>query len=154
MAIALGVASDALARDPPNQGRKAGRIAANARPVDRIAPAPQSRVANRPGGARGRNGHTAAATAFPHNGAPNAFLHHQEARRAELRREFLQARSRLPQHPLPGERGFTGVPPPRESTTSGATTMVIKQRLISRERETEIPNAGPSRLKLWIGPTT
>jgi subtilisin family serine protease len=27
----------------------------------------------------------------------------------------LQARSRLPQHPLPGERGFTGVPPPGET---------------------------------------
>ncbi len=114
-AIALGVAGDALARDPPNQGRKAGRIAAKARPVNRIVPAPQSRAANRPAGAWERNGHTAAATAFPHNGAPNAFLHHQEARRAELRREILQARSRLPQHPLPGERGFTGVPPPGET---------------------------------------
>jgi hypothetical protein len=117
LAIALGVASDALARDPPNQGRRAGRIAAKALPPNRIAPAPGFRAAaaSRPAGAWGRNGRSAAATAFPHNGAPNAFLHHQEARRAEHRREILQARSRLPQHPLPGERGFTGVPPPGET---------------------------------------
>jgi len=118
LAIALGVASDALARDPPNQGRRAGRIAAKALPPNRIAPARGFRAAaaaSRPAGAWGRNGRSAAATAFPHNGAPNAFLHHQEARRAEHRREILQARSRLPQHPLPGERGFTGVPPPGET---------------------------------------
>jgi hypothetical protein len=45
LGIALGVASDALARDPPNQGRRAGRIAAKALPSNRIAPAPGFRAA-------------------------------------------------------------------------------------------------------------
>ncbi len=119
-AIALTVAGDALARDPPNQGRRgAARIAAKARPLNRTAPAPRFRAAapaDRAVGAwGGRNGRAAAVAAFPHGPAANAFLHNQEARRPEHRREIAAARSRLPQHPLPGERGFTGVPPPGET---------------------------------------
>jgi len=44
---------------------------------------------------------------------------------ADHRREILIARLRLPHRPLPGERGFTGVPPPGE-TRFVSTEMVFQ----------------------------
>jgi subtilisin family serine protease len=121
LGIALGVAGDALARDPPNHPRRPARAAATTvarlAPANRIkaGPAAQFRAPagpNRAAPGSEANRRSAAAPPLPHAPAPHAL---QDARRAEHRREIFAARSRLPQHPLPGERGFTGVPPPGET---------------------------------------
>ena len=129
LAIALSLAGDAVARDrsypPPRKARTAAiksaaiknpRAAtnrpANTRAAD--APGPEGTRLNTPSlGTTNRFG-AAGALHRPFT-SPAAFRQDYERHRVEHKAALLAARSRLPQRPMPGERGFTGVPPAGET---------------------------------------
>jgi subtilisin family serine protease len=89
LAIALALASDAIARDPPHAPRKsAGRTTASTGP-------------------------NTAPTRVRDSSAKVAALEHEKAR-VEHRAAIAAVRKRMPRRPIPGEPGFTGVPPAGE----------------------------------------
>ncbi len=85
-AVALALAGDAIARDPP---RSAPRLAA-------------------------RSAHSTLPAARPHQSAPKLSAVEHEKARVEHRAAIAAVRKRVPQHPMPGQPGFTGVPPAGE----------------------------------------
>src|SRR5262249_47580428 len=124
-ALALGLAGDALAINSPLYLRKVAKNAAAIKPLPtgkgrsaalskgapasnagRTDPARSAAVANR------------SASTSP-LGAHRDFLRLSAPERLRLRAEhrnaILAVHARLPQRPLPGERGFTGVPPAGEN---------------------------------------
>ena len=123
LAIALSLAGDAAARDrsypPPRKARTAA--VKNPRAVARPA---NVRAADARGaeGTRLNTPSLGTANRFGAAGAlhrpftsPAAFRQDYERHRVEHKAALLAARSRLPQRPMPGERGFTGVPPAGET---------------------------------------
>ena len=130
-ALALGLAGDALAINQPLHLRKAAKNVAAIKPL----PAGKGRSAALSKGARPGNGApssnagrtdptqlTAVANRSASTGPPGAhrdFLRLSAPERLRLRAEhrnaILAVRARLPHRPLPGERGFTGVPPAGEN---------------------------------------
>jgi hypothetical protein len=126
LAIALclagdGFARDALARDPPSSPpRKAAKIAAQ-KPLKTPTAAGINQA--RAGASANKafenkaNANRSLAAAQPHRSVEpsKAVAQDHEKRRAEHRTAIAAARSRLPHRPLPGERGFTGVPPAGET---------------------------------------
>jgi hypothetical protein len=135
--LALSLAGDAFARDPQNPPRRvAAQKKAAPRNVQRAAVANQPRVwagrrnlaSARPSSEHSPSEHSvsshhganaphltaAASTGRP--GAPShAFMQQRAQHMLAHRADILAQRSRLPQHPFPGERGFTGVPPAGET---------------------------------------
>jgi Subtilase family len=111
------------ARTPAGAGSPAigGRAAAFGKGNNRLGPGLNGPAGN--GQGRAAFGRNALAARGPLNGRPlnGRGLPSQrspvEARRMELahRSELMALRSRLPFRPLPGERGFTGVPPAGET---------------------------------------
>jgi Subtilase family len=129
--LALGLAGDALAIDPPLLHlRKPAKSAVKRIPAGKAAlpgraalakGAPLGNVAGK-AGTIDRLRSTAIASRSAFSGLLAA--RHNLARlsaperlrlRAELRNAILAVRARLPQRPFPGERGFTGVPPAGET---------------------------------------
>src|SRR5436190_2635357 len=115
------VAGDRDARDASIAARKAATAAAVKKPQQGehrrpLAEPSGSKLAGvgptgLPGGA---NRPAVAAPAHHALLSSPAAVHAFERRRVEHRAAILATRSRLPARPLPGERGFTGVPPPGE----------------------------------------
>jgi hypothetical protein len=120
LAVALCLAGDATARDPATPPRKAARVFAQKKPARNFSAAMPSEsplAANARGGNVGRGYQN---RVLPSVRSPRAFLAasvpaNYESRRAEHRAAIASARGRLPPHPLPGERGFTGAPPAGET---------------------------------------
>jgi hypothetical protein len=122
LAIAFSLVGDGFARDPPGSPYRKARVVAARKPP----PAWHRAAGTKPAwnNAAGINqtrfgGNANRSAAAP---APNRFVAPSKAvaqdfehRRAEHRAAILAARSRLPQRPMPGERGFTGVPPVGET---------------------------------------
>ena len=125
LSLALAITGDAVARDRAARdasvaARKAARAAAVKKPN-----AEHRRPLAEPSGSKlagvGPIGLPGGATRPPVAAAAHhallsspAAVQAFERRRVEHRASILAARSRLPARPLPGERGFTGVPPPGE----------------------------------------
>src|SRR5216683_2405491 len=110
-AIGLGLASDAAAIDPPIPSRKAAKHG----PLSTGTALSKS---NRPGGhqpAALANRSATVPGAGQRGALPRSLTPAQQRLRIDHRRSILIARSRLPHRPLPGERGFTGVPPAGET---------------------------------------
>jgi subtilase family protein len=126
LAIAFSLAGDALARDPPNPPpQKAAKITALKKPKT-AGQAASKAAGNKAAGinqarsaaiANKAIANRSAAAAQPHRSieSSKAVAQDYERRRAEHRTAILAARSRLPHRPMPGERGFTGVPPVGET---------------------------------------
>jgi subtilisin family serine protease len=127
LAIALSLAGDAVARDRPPPPPRKVRVAAvkNPRtPANRISAnrTPANGAANiRAGDPRGPEAvrlNPSSANRFATAGGPfasPASRQDYERHRAEHKAALFAARSRLPQRPMPGEHGFTGVPPAGET---------------------------------------
>jgi hypothetical protein len=130
-ALALGLAGDALAINSPPHLRKVSKNVAAIKPL----PTGKGRSAALSKGATPGNGAPSSNTgrtdparsAAVANrsastgplGAHRDFLRLSAPERLRLRAEhrnaILAVHARLPQRPLPGERGFTGVPPAGEN---------------------------------------
>jgi len=120
LAVALCLAGDAIARDPAAPPRKAARAFVQKKPARNFAAAVPSEnpfAANARGAnfGRGHENRALPAARSPRAFSPTRVPANYESRRAEHRAAIAAARGRLPPHPLPGERGFTGVPPPGET---------------------------------------
>jgi hypothetical protein len=128
LALVFSTADHAFARDPHLPARKAARTAAQnlparnlARNVQRPAAVNQGRFTDArryPAAGRPPINAPRVAAAGPPNRSflpAHAFTEEHAQRMLAHRAEILAQRSRLPQRPLPGERGFTGVPPAGET---------------------------------------
>src|SRR5262249_17845960 len=121
LTIAFGLVGDAVARDRPPPAPRKPRAAAVTRPA--VAPyrAARFRAAARPQGPEGVHPKEPAPNRFAAAGGPHhpfaspASRQEFERHRAEHHAAIVAARSRLPVRPMPGERGFTGVPPAGET---------------------------------------
>src|SRR6266566_684092 len=123
LSLALWAMGDAVARehearDSSYTARKAARAAAVQKPKAAARRAALDKAPGNKFAGFDPAGFPATANRSPAGSAAHhAILSHPaamqayERRRIEHRATLLAARSRLPQHPLPGERGFTGVPP-------------------------------------------
>lgn len=122
LAILASADGAAFAREAGAQPRKVVRTAAK-RP---IAARAQPRVAGLP---------KQSPAAAPQRGAhvPTISRQEFEKARAEHHSAILAQRGRLPQRPLPGERGFTGVPPPGETRFVGNEMVFHVAPNVSRE---------------------
>ena len=137
VSLLLLTPADAVARERgPHDAavRKAGRLAAVKKPRQPLAntPAADKTAANKlaeigPAGSPGAHG--AYHAAFASTAAMQAYERH----RTEHRSAILAARSRLPPHPLPGERGFTGVPPVGEKRFVSQELVLHVAPTVSRE---------------------
>src|SRR5262249_45214461 len=122
-ALALGLACDALAIDPPLHLRKPAKSAAAVKPLPASKGALLGRrAALSKAGAFNPAGSTAIANRSALSvllGARRDLLRLSAPERLRLmamhRNAILAVRARLPLRPLPGERGFTGVPPTGET---------------------------------------
>jgi len=122
LALLAGAGETAFAREapvPPRKAAKAVKLAAMKPSAVRV----QSRAA-RPNRsiapAKGSNPPTISRQDF-------------EKARAEHRSAILAQKARLPSRPLPGERGFTGVPPPGETRFVGNEMVFHVAPNVSRE---------------------
>jgi hypothetical protein len=123
LALALCLVGDAFAQDPRHPPpRKAARTWAQKKPPGNAqAPAAsRARPLGNPSNASNANSananHTLAAAQPGRAVSPSRAVTQDYAkRRADHRAAIVAARSRLPQRPMPGERGFTGVPPAGET---------------------------------------
>ena len=119
LALLAGAAGPAFAREAPAPHRKAVKLAAMKSSAVRAQP----RVAapNRPN----------AETKRPN--PPAVARQEFEKARAEHCSAILAQKARLPRRPLPGERGFTGVPPPGETRFVGNEMVFHVAPNVSRE---------------------
>ncbi len=136
VSLLLLTPADAVARERgPHDAavRKAGRLAAVKKPRQPLAntPAADKTAANKLAeiGPAGSPGARAYHAAFASRAAMQAYERH----RTEHRSAILAARSRLPPHPLPGERGFTGVPPVGEKRFVSQELVFHVAPTVSRE---------------------
>jgi hypothetical protein len=121
LTIAFGLVGDAVARDRPPPAPRKPKAAAVTRPAAAPYRAASFRAAARPKGPEAVHTKEPAPNRFAAAGGPHhpfvspASRKEFERHRTEHHAAIVAARSRLPVRPMPGERGFTGVPPAGET---------------------------------------